>query len=353
EITYLTKDNYKPFISENYINDTTIQASMSADILPVGNYDSYLRGQVSFIPGSPMKASPAGSFKVVDNCSQVASSNQSGVITQPGDAIGRTEPPLTASSGNMVFYVYNYAGGQYDSQYTSTVCNQGSVYATVTGTTYGYGFRGCVTPAGTAGCNDIANYHIFNENELPPGYYPNANTKAEASSFPVGKYDAYVAYSAKSITKLASFTVKSCTPERGCEAMEPRCEGKDFVRRNSCKEVERWVNAPDCVARAAAVAAIAPVTTSTCTVKEPTCEGNKDWVRRDSCGKEIGRWENAPAPYCQPAAAASCTVLEPTCENNKDWVRRDSCGKEIERWANAPAPYCTPPPAVDYTGQGQ
>ncbi|MBC7741295.1 MAG: hypothetical protein H7061_03805, partial [Bdellovibrionaceae bacterium] len=36
EITYLTKDNYKPFISENYINDTTIQASMSADILPVG-----------------------------------------------------------------------------------------------------------------------------------------------------------------------------------------------------------------------------------------------------------------------------------------------------------------------------
>lgn len=37
--------------------------------------------------------------------------------------------------------------------------------------------------------------------------------------------------------------------------------------------------------------------TEECRVLEPTCEG-KDYVRRDSCGKELGRWLNAPTPYC-------------------------------------------------------
>ncbi|MBC7741834.1 MAG: hypothetical protein H7061_06540, partial [Bdellovibrionaceae bacterium] len=86
-----------------------------------------------------------------------------------------------------------------------------------------------------------------------------------------------------------------------------------------------------------------------CAVLEPTCEG-KDYVRRDSCGKELGRWLNAPVPYCPrggttvpvaptPAPAPVCAVLEPTCEG-KDYVRRDSCGKELGRWLNAPVPYC-------------
>ena len=123
----------------------------------------------------------------------------------------------------------------------------------------------------------------------------------------------------------------SPTPSSGeptCQILEPKCEGKDYVRRDSCgKEVERWKNAP------------APYCSQTnnpepvvCTILEPKCENGEDYVRRDSCGKEIERWKNAPAPYC-------CKVLEPTCEG-KDYVRRDSCGKEIERWKNAPAPYC-------------
>ncbi len=97
-----------------------------------------------------------------------------------------------------------------------------------------------------------------------------------------------------------------------------------------------------------------PITTTPvqCVTLEPTCEG-KDYVRRDSCGKELGRWTNAPPPYCpqagtnpapvltpQPAPPpVQCVTLEPTCEG-KDWVRRDSCGKELGRWSNAPPPYC-------------
>jgi hypothetical protein len=84
----------------------------------------------------------------------------------------------------------------------------------------------------------------------------------------------------------------------------------------------------------------------TCIVYDPTCEG-VDWVRRDSCGKEIERWKNAPKPYCPAGSGAipaantntTCTVLAPKCEG-ADSVRRDSCGNEIERWKNAPKPYC-------------
>jgi hypothetical protein len=134
-----------------------------------------------------------------------------------------------------------------------------------------------------------------------------------------------------------------------CIVKDPTCEGVDWVRRDSCgKEIERWKNAPKpyCPAGSGAIP-VAPATTATCIVKDPTCEG-VDWVRRDSCGKEIERWKNAPKPYCPagsgvipvaPATTATCVVKDPTCEG-VDWVRRDSCGKEIERWKNAPKPYC-------------
>lgn len=80
-----------------------------------------------------------------------------------------------------------------------------------------------------------------------------------------------------------------------------------------------------------------------CEVQEAKCEG-KDYVRRNSCGNEIERWKNAPSPYCLGPgevlpAKPGCTVLEPKCEG-VDYIRRDSCGNMMERWANAPAPYC-------------
>ena len=153
-------------------------------------------------------------------------------------------------------------------------------------------------------------------------------------------------------------------PVGECVVLEPSCEGKDWVRRDSCgKELGRWLNAPppycpkESVPVPVPTPAPAPAPAPICVVQEPSCEG-KDWVRRDSCGKELGRWLNAPLPYCPsggasapiapapaptptptPVTAPACAVLEPTCEG-KDWVRRDSCGKELGRWLNAPAPYC-------------
>lgn len=136
-------------------------------------------------------------------------------------------------------------------------------------------------------------------------------------------------------------------PNQICIVMDPACEGKDYVHRNTCgKEIGRWANAPEpyCPKAGAPipattpapvpVAAPAPVAAG-CKVLEPSCEG-KDWVRRDTCGKELGRWLNAPTPYCQ---TSNCKVLEPKCEVN-DWVRRDTCGKELGRWLNAPKDYC-------------
>ncbi|MBC7741571.1 MAG: hypothetical protein H7061_05210, partial [Bdellovibrionaceae bacterium] len=132
-------------------------------------------------------------------------------------------------------------------------------------------------------------------------------------------------------------------PAPVCAVLEPTCEGKDYVRRDSCgKELGRWVNAPVpyCPREGTTVpVAPTPAPAPVCAILEPTCEG-KDYVRRDSCGKELGRWVNAPVPYCPDSSAAPvCTVLEPKCEG-KDSVRRDSCGKELGRWVNAPVPYC-------------
>ena len=140
-----------------------------------------------------------------------------------------------------------------------------------------------------------------------------------------------------------------------CKTLAPTCEGRDYVRRDSCgMELERWKNAPPPYCPAGGVTTPVPTPTPTpppvtCTVMEPKCEG-RDYVRRDSCGKEIERWKNAPPPYCPVGGVTTpsptptpppvtCTVMEPKCEG-RDYVRRDSCGKEIERWKNAPKPYC-------------
>jgi hypothetical protein len=127
-----------------------------------------------------------------------------------------------------------------------------------------------------------------------------------------------------------------------CVTLEPTCEGNDYIRRDTCgNELGRWANAPVpfCPGNLFPTPAPTPVV---CINLEPKCEG-KDWVRRDSCGKEVGRWLNAPSPYCPvvatPAPAIVCTILEPKCEG-RDWVRRDSCGKELGRWVNAPKEYC-------------
>ncbi len=140
--------------------------------------------------------------------------------------------------------------------------------------------------------------------------------------------------------KVRDGTYNSNNPSSGlCVDLEPSCEGKDYVRRNSCgEEIGRWLNAPPPYCPAGGVTPTPPTQPiPQCQPLEPTCEG-KDYVRRDSCGAELGRWVNAPPPYCLPPAA-TCKALEPTCEG-KDYVRRDSCGNELGRWTNAPPPYC-------------
>jgi hypothetical protein len=106
------------------------------------------------------------------------------------------------------------------------------------------------------------------------------------------------------------------------------CEGSDWVRRDGDGlEVGRWANAPP------------PYCPGPCFVDGSTtvgCEGH-DYVRRDSCGGEVGRWANAPAPYCPACVPDGTTTVG--CEGT-DYVRRDSCGGEVGRWANAPPPYC-------------
>lgn len=95
-----------------------------------------------------------------------------------------------------------------------------------------------------------------------------------------------------------------------CINKEPICEGKDYVRRDSCgKVIERWSSAPLCPS-------------VSCTVLDPKCEGS-DYIRRDSCGKVIEKW----------AAAPICSSVK--CENT-DYVRRNSSGVIIEIWKNAP-----------------
>lgn len=92
-------------------------------------------------------------------------------------------------------------------------------------------------------------------------------------------------------------------PTPGCTNLEPRCEGADSVRRNSCGAIiESWKNAPICTS-----------------VK---CEG-LDYVRRDSTNKITEVWKNAP----------TCTTVK--CEGH-DYVRRDSNYTVMEIWANAP-----------------
>ncbi len=124
---------------------------------------------------------------------------------------------------------------------------------------------------------------------------------------------------------------------KGCTSLNPSCEGKDYVRRDSCgNEIERWKNAPAPYCQVQPIPNPTPTQTQApapnCVSQTPRCEG-RNYVRRDSCGREIERWKNAPAPYCP------CVNLEPKCEG-RDYVRRDTCGKVIERWVNAPAPYC-------------
>ncbi|MBC7741982.1 MAG: hypothetical protein H7061_07290 [Bdellovibrionaceae bacterium] len=87
----------------------------------------------------------------------------------------------------------------------------------------------------------------------------------------------YVFNLASSITGKSSGAATTPTPTPaagGCTDLEPRCEGADSVRRNSCGDVTgRWVMAPICT--------------------RTTCEG-ADFVRRDSDNKVIEVWANAP-----------------------------------------------------------
>lgn len=122
------------------------------------------------------------------------------------------------------------------------------------------------------------------------------------------------------------------TPNPGCANLEPRCEGADSVRRNSCGAiVESWKNAPICTSvkceghdsvRRDSNNKIMEIWKDAPLCNLVKCEG-PDYVRRDEHNKIVEVWKNAP----------TCTTVK--CEGH-DYVRRDSNYKVMEIWANAP-----------------
>lgn len=172
----------------------------------------------------------------------------------------------------------------------NSVCNTGMLYLKFTGT-FQETQKGCVAPAGSGACN-LVDANAFRK--FSPGEYLNSTTVltvSPASNYPVGNYEvftqAFFTLPAGGIEKVGSFTIKRCDataepqpqaspPPVGatCTNLEPKCEGGDSVRRNTCGDVvEAWRNAPICT--------------------HVRCEG-ADYVRRDSDNHIVEVWKNAP-----------------------------------------------------------